>query len=419
MNSLITFLNGFLSRKGGHLFSTTMLEKGLNFLVSSMLIWELHKATLGQLTFAQSVMVFFMSFMGLGSNSALLQIGSSLESKKDKKQLVSYTLSTGLLGTLLVCLLGIIVGYYVSNGNKDLFYYFVLLSIRFIPLYGVKVLMVWFRFNFRNDRLYHFEKYYILLQFVLSAAMLYQWGVYGYLSSLILAPLIISLFFFKEIPFQFQLKWNLKGVKEKFFWQYSLSSGITNVLSQLVFVIDAIIIFQLIGDNANAEYRVASLIPFNILFLPGVFMKTDFALIARNKRNRQFLWNYYKNFFKLFLVICLLGFGIGFYFGKDILSIYGAAYSPYSLFIVLLFSACMAILFRVPLGNMIAAFGDVRVNLITTILTLLLDIVLNLSLIPIYGLMGAAYATAIALIFSCITSLGYFLFYIQNLNIKH
>lgn len=186
------------------------------------------------------------------------------------------------------------------------------------------------------------------------------------------------------------------------------------MLTETVFIVDTVLIGLLMNDTSVAEYNVAGLIPINILILPIIFMKTDFPQIARNFKNRNFLKNYYQQFFILFFIICLVGMLLAYFLGHWVLSFFGDEYQPYSIFIILMLGASISILFRIPLTNMIGAFGKTRFNTITGFITILLDIALNLYAIPRFGLTGAAWATTSSLILSSFFSLIYFFYYLRN-----
>lgn len=413
--NLKEYLVGFKNRSGLHLFSTTMLERLSNFLLSSILILFLSKADLGDISYAQSFMSVFLAIVGLGVNSALLQMGSQLQSQSERNKLFSYTFINGLWATLGLILLSLIISGIVSFNNWVILSYLILLSIRMIPEFLKNTLMNWFRMNFLNRNLFSFEWINTLVQFSLSVLLLALGGIYGYLAALIIAPIVVFAFYAKNLPLGKNFRWQSEVADKKYFWKFSIQSSFANLVSQMLFMVDAIVIFHFLGNEANAEYRVASIIPFNLLFIPTVFMKTDYALLAKNANNKTFLLQYFRNYFILFLLVTSLIFFAGYFFGEWFLGFFGDKYHPFSMFLILLVAACISILTRVPLGNTISAIGKSAMVMYISIITLLLDIVLNIILINKMGLIGAAYATAISLIISGLMCFVYFLYYLYNL----
>lgn len=181
----------------------------------------------------------------------------------------------------------------------------------------------------------------------------------------------------------------------------------------MVFFIDIFLIKQMLNNEAVAEYNVASLIPMNILVLPVIFMRTDFTKIASNYKNRAFLKQYYTNFLWIFFGISIVGMLIAYFLGEWMFSFIGDEYQPFEIFMYLMAAVCISIMFRVPLGNMIAAFGKADFNTFTGVVTLVAALILNLVLIPSYGLLGATWATCISLVLSSAMNLVYFIWYLK------
>ena len=75
-----------------------------------------------------------------------------------------------------------------------------------------------------------------------------------------------------------------------------------------------------------------------------------------------------------------------------------------------------AFLFRNPFGNIITCVGWVKTNTAISIIVLLLDVILNIFLVEKYGIIGAAYSTAILLWIAGIASYIAFLKYLKTLD---
>ncbi len=73
-------------------------------------------------------------------------------------------------------------------------------------------------------------------------------------------------------------------------------------------------------------------------------------------------------------------------------------------------------LFRVPLGNMLAAVGKAKWNSYSALIMLLINLILNYILIPKYGIAGAAYATVISISLSSIVSMILFIKYLKGIK---
>ncbi|MCB9202670.1 MAG: polysaccharide biosynthesis C-terminal domain-containing protein [Flavobacteriales bacterium] len=416
MNQFAIFIEDFIKRSGLRLLSVAIFEKLSGFIISFLLIVYLEKEVLGELSYVQSVLAFFSAFLGLGTNSGLLLIGSHLKSNKNRQDLLNYSFSYGTLSTVLFTILFILIIYFLDLSDL-LFFLFATLSIRMIVLYFTELQSAWFKTNLENKLLSNFDwiKNIGLLLFGLILIPNYQEN--GFIVSIIFIPLIVFIFFKQKLSLNWDFTWKIQNFTSKFYWKFSLVSGFSALIAQLIFITDSIMIFHMLGSESNAEYRVASIIPINLLFLPVVFMKTDYVTIAKNSINRSFLINYYKNYFYLFLIISFLILLISTFFGEEILSMFGKQYAnSFSIFFILMIASCLSLLLRVPLGNIISALGKSNINLISALLTFLLDIILNYFFIQRYGLIGASYATAIALLFSGLINFTYFTHYLSRLT---
>ena len=184
------------------------------------------------------------------------------------------------------------------------------------------------------------------------------------------------------------------------------------------FSIDILTIGFLIHDPTKvALYKAASLIPFALLFLPTGVMKTDLVKITQNYQNKSYLKKYVSNYLKLFLIISI-GTFISLYFSSSlIMSFFGAEYIEGAQLIpVFAFGLVGAFLFRTPFGNIITCVGWAKTNTIISIITLSLDIVLNIFFVEKYGIIGAAYSTTLLLWFAGLVSFIAFKKYLNTLD---
>ena len=104
-----------------------------------------------------------------------------------------------------------------------------------------------------------------------------------------------------------------------------------------------------------------------------------------------------------------------FVFNDFILSIFGQSYSNSKpIIMILLIMLISSFLFRIPLGNMLAAVGKSKWNSISNFVLVIENIILNSILIPLYGITGAAIATTISIWTSGLIDIGLFVFYLKK-----
>ena len=113
-----------------------------------------------------------------------------------------------------------------------------------------------------------------------------------------------------------------------------------------------------------AEYRVASIIPLNLIILSLAVMTTFTVKVTRNaEKNPQFVMDFYKNYLRIFIPISL-AILVFFYFGADwLVLIYGTEYQEQGdLMRIFSVGVAGALLMRAPLGNMLPTLGFPKVN---------------------------------------------------------
>jgi len=168
-----------------------------------------------------------------------------------------------------------------------------------------------------------------------------------------------------------------------------------------------------------ATYKAASLIPFSLIFIPSVFMQTDFVYIAEKYEQKQYLISYYKKYLMVFLLITAVILGIWYSCGDLIVRIFGPEYiDAKPLINILMINVFTTFLFRVPLGNMLAAVGKASWNSYSAMALLGINLLLNLWLIPLFGVYGAAYATVSSIALSSLLNVILFLVYLKQLDKK-
>ena len=105
----------------------------------------------------------------------------------------------------------------------------------------------------------------------------------------------------------------------------------------------------------------------------------------------------------MFLVsICLLG--VSYFFSEEIMALFGINYRNPEIFKILIWASVSSLFFRIPFGNLLAARGLSKYNLITAVVSLVLLVVLGNIMKESFGLKGIAYASIISISLSGLLS---------------
>jgi O-antigen/teichoic acid export membrane protein len=114
---------------------------------------------------------------------------------------------------------------------------------------------------------------------------------------------------------------------------------------------------------------------------------------------------YIKNYVLFFTIISIIILVGSYLFSSEILSIFGEEYMMYSdSFFILIIGIIGIFLLRGVYGNLLASIGRIEVNYYIISIALIINIISNQYLIPIYGIKGAAITSSILMWFTGILS---------------
>lgn len=415
MKSLQEFLYNFFKNKGQHVFLSLLVAKICAFLGSLFIIRILPESEFGTISIVASIFAIFMPFSGFGSQQSLLRFGSISESIEEKKTLAGYLFKQGFIYQLLLSVFFLLISVFFVNKYDDIFYIFLFFCLRLIGFYFLNYLQSEFRILGNNLGFAQISNVVNIFGVILLLILSYFFGLKGYLLAIAFTP-FVSLFWFKKNHF-------ISAAKEfnftkKEIWRYGLHSSGTALMSDALFSIDILLLGFLLNETAVANYKVAILIPTNITFLAITFMQSDFPILAKNYRNRDFLKNYIQNYYKIFIPICSLVFLIGFLFRHFIWQqFFGLNYKDNSqVFTLFLFVFCCNMLFRNLYGNLLSAVGKMKINTLISFSALVLISSLAIILVPKYGVFGMAISMSITLLFTGFALMSFFFNYLKNLS---
>lgn len=415
MKNLRNFIGDFFNNKGQHVFLSLLIAKICAFLGSLFIIRILPENEFGTISIVASVFAIFMPFSGFGSQQSLLRFGSMSDDVLEKEKLSTYLLKQGFIYQLLLSGLFIFVSFFFINKYEDIFYIFLLFTIRLIGFYFLNHIQSQFRIFGDNRGFARITNVVNLSGVVLLLVLSYYFGLKGYLIAIAITPFIAFFWFKKEY---------LNSVVENFsfskkeIWNYGLHAAGTALLSDTLFSADVLMLSFLMNETAVANYKVAILIPANITFLALTFMQSDFPVLAKNYRNRNFLTSYITNYYKIFIPISLIIFLVGFIFKTEILYLFfSERYADNSwVFVILLAGFSLNMLFRNLYGNLLSAVGMMKMNTAISILTLIMLVLFSFVFVKKFGIEGMAFSLTLSMFIGGFLLLFSFYLYWKDLK---
>lgn len=414
----------FQKRGGVHIFSSTILLRIIQFILGILIIRLLSKEEYGNLSYALTLTQLIIPFSGAGLYLSLLHFGPIQTELKAKVELFNFSIQRGFLYSLIVMIAMIGLGQLVSLRMPGSVSYFRLFSIYILSYYLFQTAVSFLRVLKKNKAYAASLLLNSFLVFILSLAGVFLSKGIGYTIGFSIAPAISALVVYIAIrkrdkieirPFN---KIETLQVKRSDYTKYGIFAGLGNIASQMAWQLDTIMIGLLLAQSTLvATYKVAALIPFSLIFIPSVFMQTDFVYIAEKYQDKRYLINYYKKYLAVFSLITAVTLSAWYIFGAEIVKLFGADYMEARPIInILMINVATTLMFRVPLGNILAAVGKAKWNTYSAAAMLVLNLMLNYLLIPRYEIYGAAYATVISIALSCIVAMTLFIIYLNGLK---
>jgi O-antigen/teichoic acid export membrane protein len=374
---------------------------------------------LGVVLFAYSIIAFLIPFGGLGLHQSLIRYGSLLSTEEDKNSLFIYVLKKGTIVTFFIISLIIIFGYVFPFKFENTRNYLTLLSFVLIPLFILTTIQTQFRLKHNNKEFSKTDITYNLILVIAVLVFSYLFQEKGYIFAIIIAPTLTSLLFFKKLKINFSITKKLKIIDFSF-WRYGFYSGITSVVTNLLLIIDILLIGHLMENSEMVTaYKYVSLIPLSLLFISKAFITTDFVFFTEKIKNKEYIFNYIKSYMSLFFLISIFICGFSFFFSKEILSIFSKDFAIYSeSFLILIFGVSGILIFRGLFGNLLCSIGKIEINSYIMAIALVLNVFSNFYLIPIYGIKGAAITSALLMWFTGVFSCIWFLYLYKKMLIN-
>lgn len=410
-------LQAFKHLQGHLVLLSAILVRGINLCLQLSLTKLIPESEYGTVVYAQNITAFIGTFLGFGIFSGLLHFAGKEKGYSAKQELFRSVFSKGILITILLVILACLLIPIIGARVQDSFWYLISAIPFLIGLALFEAGKVYARMFMLNKIFAYSEIYFALLNLTLSLIGTLLFEGIGFLIGTCIAILSTGIFLIHNLKLWKFFNFKSKSVP-KSIWQYGLMISISLSASQLVYLIDNILIGNLIEHAENiAIYKVASLIPFSLGFLPLAIVNTSLMKVSNNKTNVKALKKEQRHYFTLTIpiVVFILLFGyfilpLGFNFLSELYQ------KSIPLLKILLLGLPAIFFLRVPFGNWLSVIGKAKFNTYIALSMLVVNVTLNYSLIVQYGIKGAAIATVIVLWTSGIASFVVYQLYLAQLT---
>ncbi len=394
------------------IFLSNILAKVVVFLGNIVVVRILSKNEYG--IYAYVINTFSMLYIldDFGASSAALQyITEQKENKQKQQAILKYAIKLGLIGSAISGLLILISPLFFPFKIVEAKYLVPILCL--IPIFSIVkgLLSVVLRANFENKKYALLNLTETISSYLFLIPLCFFFGVKGAILSrycYTIVALILGIYLTRNLIKKDNKQNQLDKGEKKSFNQYALATQLNSAISSLLIYIDTFMVGLILSTSKSvASYKVASTIPAALSFLPTCVVVYVLPYFVANNKNKEWLKSRY---YKL-IQYGMLGYGlftIGLIvFSKVIFNIlytqtYQEAILPFCILMVgFFFSATL----KIPTNNILCAMKKLKSNLVITILSGILNALLNVIFIQKYGIVGAALTTTFTNIFSSIIGL--------------
>ena len=373
--------------------------------------YAMDASELGTFRTIQDLGLLFVPFAQLGVGHGITRYFPKLE--QHKSAFLSYSLLIALGGFLTISILFIgfknqVIDLFASNSPEVIDFLGVVLLITLFALlnsimdaYSRSYLKVAIPTFFR-------EVFLRLLTACLVSSYLLKWISFTYVMyglvlvyGLALLGMIIYLVYLKVLTFDFNWQSFPKGFKTSFI-NFSLITFLATAASTLIMKIDSIMVSSMISLEANAIYTIAFSMALVIELPRRAISQVIMPVVATHfsSNNLQEINVLYKQVSNRQLYVCILLF-LGIWANIDTIYFFIPNREIYMVGKSVVFWIGLGKLADVAfsINSEILVFSKFyRFNLILTITMSVLIIALNYVMIPIFGIEGAAIASAIVML---------------------
>ncbi|WP_392486051.1 oligosaccharide flippase family protein [Haloimpatiens sp. FM7315] len=407
--------NGFV-----HIFSANFINKIVQFGIMILLVRVIDKKSFGSFSYAQNTLNMFLLLQGIGAVPAILQYCSSAKNEEERSSYFKYGLKVGLTANFLISFAILVFTLFFSlnvKGSTE-----ILMGFFLFPLFSIVFdeIQVFLRASLRNKEFSYLTTLNSILYLIGNLGFGILFKIKGIIISRYIAyfiTIVMGIYMIrkilghiKNIPYP-ELK------KRREFLKFAVTSSVTNAISQILILIDTYLVGVIIKDQSIvASYKTATLIPFNLTFIPASIIVFVYPYFAKNSDNKDWIRKKYNDLQKyLFILNGIISLILVVFAPQIVKIIFGTEYLDcVPTFRILSLGYLIVGTFRIPGGNILFCINKVKVNFYNAIISGVFNIILDIFFILKYGAVGAAIATFIIYVLSSAISNIYLYKYLKK-----
>lgn len=394
--------NSQIAKNATYLTVASILQKIISFGYYIYIARILGDINLGKYAFALSFSSIFVIFMDFGLSPVLTREGA--KENKDIQKYLSYILALKIIlitGSIIAMIIIINV-----MGNLENFSAY---DINLVYLAGIIIVLDTLTFSFYSVyRAWQKMKYeaigVLIYQIIIACVGVYLLSRGSEAMGALVAIMAGSIFNFSYSLYlvfvKGKLKFKLTFDRKKFFTLLKIAApfALAGIFFKLNGSVDTVMLKSLSGDRFVGWYNVAFKMTMALTVLPGAFATSFFpAMSYYFKHDTSKLKSVFeKSMVYLFILSLPIGIGTILIANDLIITIYTDAFEASVIALQIFMAGLFFIFINYPIGNFLNAVNRQTINTMNMGIALLINIVLNMILIPKYTYIGAAFSAVIS-----------------------
>lgn len=369
----------------------------VSFLVGAYVARYLGPQNFGTINYVLSFVGLFSILANLGIDSILVRDLVNFPDQKNK--LLGSGFIIKLIGGISTFFLVVASSFFLSN---DIYTQVLILLFSFtMILQSMSVIECYFQANVLAKKTAIVQICVVLFSSLIKIIFIHfslgiGWFVFSYVIDAAITSLGLILSY-RSLGLSFK-SWQFDLLTSKHLVILSLPLILSGVMSTICLKIDQVMIGYMLGSHPAGIYAAAVKISEIWYFIPGMIITSVLpAIINARKENISLYYSRFKKLYLLMFVTPLLLSIIISFFSKEIIQvIFGASFANAASILTLYVWAGIPVFISTTFGQYLVLENATKIVFIITACGAISNILLNLLLIPAFGISGAAYATLIS-----------------------
>jgi O-antigen/teichoic acid export membrane protein len=350
----------------------------------------------------------------LGLDTYVVRIIPSFELKDETLPLfLKAILKTLFLSSFVVCLLLLASSNLINNyffKSIDASTYLLILAFMVFPYTFFNVLVEIFRgldeikiYAFFRNFSQNFMVFILVLISIVSSWMFDP--VYILYGAILIITLSLSLTLYKFLKHK-EIKLYVKGKYKEKILKHSYPMFLAASVMFLMGYTDSFMISYYLDEYQVGIYNACISLSMMLTFIPiaiGGYISPKIAK-AYSQHKRDEIKSIFQDSMKIIFVVTLAIFGVMYFYGEFFLGLFGEAFHVATLTLLLTNIAFLSEALTGPVGFILNMTDNQHIFMRILIVSLLINVLFNMLLIPIYGINGAAIALLFSMFFWTIGS---------------